>query len=435
MKQKQTLPLIQEAHLKDKVVLVRVDHNVAKKGAIEDPYRIDATLGTLFYIAAKGGKPILMTHVGRPRDKKTKEIAISDKSSVQPIVQYLQNKLQITFHSPSPAQTSAYGYTDMDPCITDAVKDLRSGKIDALYLPNTRWFQGEEAKGEDEDRFARQLAALADVYVNDAFGSWQANASTAAIAKYLPAYAGFVMQKEIVNLEKILTPEKPFISVVAGAKFDTKIGPLNALLEKSDHLILGGVIYNAYLCAKYGLKINGITDEDIAAAQKFVEFSEKFPGRVLELPVIVESDLMEEKQAGKFRTHQIQQLKSGTALNYVLDIAPDSFQDKQVRDLFLSAKIIFVNAVMGYTPNFTEGTTAMDLLIDENRQALKMFGGGDTLQELRNLLPGIYMKALDDPGYVMFTGGGAVLNAIEQNSPYGMEPVKALIRNRQQFQP
>ncbi len=433
MDQNKIIPIIQDADLKDKIVLVRVDHNVVKKGAIADSYRIDATIGTLFHIAAKGGKLILMSHVGRPRNKKTKEIEISEKTSVKPIVKYLQNKLQIKFQVPEFKEKTPYGYPGIDKSINNLISELREGKIDGIYLPNTRWFQGEEAKGEEGDVFARQLSEIADIFINDAFGSWQANASTAGIAKHMPSHAGFLMQKEIINLEKILNPDKPFTSVIAGAKFDTKIGPLNALLEKSDHLILGGVIYNAYLCAKYGLKIKTITEDDLKEAQKFVEYSEKFPGRILELPVIIESDTMDGKEEGKFRKHNIKELKPGTKLNYVLDIAADSFEKKEIWDLITGSKMIFVNAVMGFTPHFTEGTTAMYRLINENNDALKMYGGGDTLQELKTLLPGVYMKALDDPKYVMFTGGGAVLNAIEENSPYGMEPVKALIKNRELF--
>jgi phosphoglycerate kinase len=430
MDEKPILPKIQDADLRDKVVLVRVDHNVVKKGIIHDPYRIDATMATLFHIVAKGGKMILMTHVGRPKDKKTGTINISEDSSVQPVVDYLQNKLSLTLKIPEFSKNESFGYMGIETSINHAIRDLKESKIDGIYLPNTRWFFGEEAKNEAADAFAYQLAGLADVYVNDAFGSWQPHASTVGVTKYLPSYAGLLMQKEINSLEQVLNPERPFVAVVAGAKFDTKIDSLFALLEKADYLVLGGVIYNAYLCAKYGFQINGIDETDLNSAKRFVEHANKYPDKILDLPFIVESDNLESKEEGKYRTHNIHNLPAGTKLNWVLDIDPVSFEERHIRDVFMNAKTIFVNAVMGYTPNFTLGTVAMDELIDLNKAGVKMYGGGDTLQELKKLLPGLYIVALDSPKYCIFTGGGAVLKSIEENSPYGMAPVQALIENK-----
>jgi phosphoglycerate kinase len=152
-------------------------------------------------------------------------------------------------------------------------------KIDGIYLPNTRWFYGEEAKDDNRERFANQLAGLADIFVNDAFGSWQAHASTVDVSRYLPSYAGFLLQKEIENLDRIYNPQTPFLAVVAGAKFDTKIEPLYALIQKADWLVLVGVIYNAYLSAKYNIRIKGVEDDDLEHAKKFVEFAAKYRER------------------------------------------------------------------------------------------------------------------------------------------------------------
>ena len=418
--------LLQDADLRGKIVLVRVDHNVVKKGIIYDPYRIDATMGTLFYIIAKGGKIILMSHVGRPKDKKTGEIHLNKDTSVQPIVDYLQNKLHITLKIPEFHEQENKGYIDIETSINHVIRELKEDRIDGIYLPNTRWFAGEESKGDDADRFAYQLAGLADIFVNDAFGSWQAHASTVKVAKYLPAYAGFLMQKEIENLNRIYNPDRPFVAVVAGAKFDTKIDSLNALLKTADYLVLGGVIYNAYLCAKYGYEIKGIEAEDMEHAKAFVEFAKKYPDKLIELPFIIESDTLEGKLEGKHRTLDIRTLKAGTKLNYVLDVAKESFHEESVLNVFHKAKTVFVNAVMGFTPFFNEGTIALDQLIDENLEAVKLYGGGDTMQELKRLLPGLYIVALDNPKYYIFTGGGAVLKAIQEGTPYGLEPVKAL---------
>lgn len=424
------LPLIQEADLKDKVVLVRVDHNVVKKGEIHDPYRIDATIGTLYHIVARGGKLILMSHVGRPKDKKTGQIQINDDSSVQPIVDYLQNKLHIRIAVPEFRAVNGEGYAGIETSVNHYIRDLKNHQYDAIYLPNTRWFAGEESKGEEADRFAYQLAGLADVFVNDAFGSWQPHASTYHITQYLPSYAGFLMQKELENLDRIWNPQSPFVAVVAGSKFDTKVDSLYALVDKADKLVLGGVIYNAYLCAKYGFSIAGVEDSDIEMAGKFVEYLKTHPGKVVELPYIIESDQLGPKEEGKYRMHDIRFLSPGTKLNYVLDVSADSFNLPEVQEVFLTAHSIFVNAVMGFTPHFNEGTIALDELIDKNRECVKLYGGGDTMQELKRLLPGLYIMALDNPKYYIFTGGGAVLKAIEENSIEGLKPVVALMENK-----
>jgi len=428
MSEKINVAKLQDADLNGKVVLVRVDHNVVKKGGIKDPYRIDSTIGTLIKIFSKGGRPILMSHVGRPKDKKSGEITLGKDTSVQPVVEYLENKLQLNIGMPEFREDPGKGYTDIDASVQDQIKDLKEGKVDALYLPNTRWFYGEENKGEASEKMASQLASLADVFVNDAFGSWQPHTSTVGVNKHLPSYAGLLMQKEIGNLQRIFNPEKPFISVVAGAKFDTKAASLYALLERSDYLALGGVIYNAYLCAKYDIRIEGVSDDDIKVAKEFLDYSQKYEDKILELPYIIESDTLEGKFEGKYREHDVRELKPGTKLNYVLDVSAKSFQEQKVQDAFAKAKTIFTNAVMGLTPHFDEGTIALDKLIDSNKGAMKLFGGGDTNQELKTLLPGVYMKAVDDPGYYLFTGGGAVLKAIQEGTTEGIEPVKALIK-------
>jgi len=424
------IPLLQDLDLKDKVVLVRVDHNVVKKGVIHDPYRIDATIGTLYYIAAKGGKLILMSHVGRPKNKQTEEIEINDDTSVQPILNYLKEKLHIRFQTPEFYPHKKQGYLGLETSVNHMIKDLKNDLIDGIYLPNTRWFYGEEREDDLGDRFANQLAGLADIFVNDAFGSWQAHASTVGVTKYLPSYAGFLMQKEIKNLDRVFAPKSPFIAVVAGSKFNTKIDSLYALLEKADYLVLGGVIYNAYLCAKYGIKIKGVSNEDMETAKKFVDYSKQYPNKLIELPYIVESDILEARKEGRYRVHNIHNLKKDTELNFVLDVAKESFEDSRIQDIFLKAKSIFVNAVMGFTPHFNEGTIALDELIDRNKDAVKLYGGGDTMQELKRLLPGLYIVALDSPKYYIFTGGGAVLKAIEQGNVYGLKPVKALLDNK-----
>lgn len=426
------LPVIQDADLNGKIVLVRFDHNVVKKGVIKDPFRIDKTLGTLYYIVDRGGRPILMTHVGRPKDKKTGKITCSPEDSVEPIVEYLQRKLHIKIYTPECETDPELGIAGLCDDVFSALKDLKNREIGGIYLPNTRWFRGEEGEGFFRDNFAVQLSDIADVYVNDAFGSWQPHVSTYDITKFIPSYAGFLMQQEISNLSNVINPERPFLAVIAGSKYDTKIGPLYAIYEKADHIILGGVLYNGYLCAKYNISIQGIADEDVEAAKKLVRIDEK-KQKILELPYIVESDTMEGKIEGKYRTICIDDFRSGNQYGYMLDIDPGSFENKDVEDAILNSKTIFVNAVMGFTPHFCEGSKALDETIDKNKTALKMYGGGDTLQEFKNLCPGLYLSILDSTKYYFFTGGGTVLTAIEKGSPYGLKTIQALMENKERL--
>lgn len=424
------IPSLLDADLKGKIVLVRMDHNVVKKGKTKDPMRIDATIPTLLHIYKKGGMPILMSHVGRPFDKITKKIQITELEAVDAIVEYLSQKLELQGLIPDLKAEDSYGISDLKP-LQAAVASLKDGSCDFIYLPNTRWFKGEEGGDESSDAFAKALAEYADVYVNDAFGSWQPHASTYNVTKFLPSYAGLLMQKELSNLDKVFEPKRPFVAVVAGSKFDTKIGARSALIELSDHLVLGGVIYNAYLSAKYGIKITGLTAEDVQAAQKFIDDSGENISKVVELPYVVECDSMKERTDDNwdvFNIHDMADWAKEEEIGYVLDVAPESFDLPEIQQVFSQAGSIFVNAVMGYSALFPEGTMAMYRLIDENAMAQKLFGGGDTIQDFGALLPGIFAMAKNDPKYYFFTGGGAILTSIEQRSPFGMKPVQALIK-------
>ncbi len=428
------IPRIQDADLKDKIVLVRVDHNVAQKHVIKDPFRIDRTFGTLFHILSKGGKLILCTHVGRPRDKKSGTINMDSKYDIKPIVDYLRNKLYTEFVVPDFKEDKENGgYIGIDTAVNLLIKRLRAGTIDGIYLPNIRWFRGEESGGFDSEKLGEQLAGLADVFVNDAFGSWQPHTSTIKVCDYLPSYAGYLMQHEIRNIDQIFNPQSPLLAIIAGSKFDTKIGPLHSLLDKVDHLIMGGVILNAFLSVKYNVTIKGISKADLKIAKAFLEIAKEFTEKIIEPKYITESDTLEGKIPGKYRRINISDLKSGQKLNYILDVAPESFEEDQMINVIMNAKSIFVNAVMGFTPHFSKGTEKMYSLIGENINANKMFGGGDTLQEFRSLLPGQYIAAVDDPNYYFFSGGGTILKAIHEGTVKGLAPVQALIKNKLGF--
>lgn len=425
------IPIIQDADLKDKIVLVRVDHNVAKKHVIKDPFRIDRTFGTLFHILSKGGKLILCSHVGRPRDKKTGKINMDSKYNVKPIVDYMKQKLYTDFVVPDFKEDHENGgFIGIDTSINLLIRKLRKGHIDGIYLPNLRWFKGEESGGLDSEKFGGQLAGLADVFVNDAFGSWQPHTSTMNVTHFLPSYAGYLMQQEIENIEAIFHPEKPIIAIIAGSKFDTKIGPLHSLLQKVDYLMMGGVIYNAYLSVKYNIKIKGIHEDDLEIAKDFLKIAQEYKGKLIEPDYIVEADSLDARTPNNHRMIKVSDLKPGTELNYVVDVGAKSYENENIRKVLSKSKTIFVNAVMGFMPYYYEGTKELYKIIGNNKLASKLFGGGDTLQEFRTLLPGQYINAVDNPTYYFFSGGGTILKAIHEGTVKGLDPIKALIRNK-----
>jgi phosphoglycerate kinase len=412
--------------MKGKAVLIRVDHNVVKKGRIKDPYRIDVSLKTIRAIMEGGGYPILMTHIGRPRDKKTGQIECREGESVQPIISYLEEKLLNKIVVPDFPIDPQWGITQLDDVMKSPIQDLKKGKTGMVYLPNIRWFQGEQGSGDERERFASWLAGLGDLYVNDAFSAWRAHVSTYDITRHLSSFAGLQLQEELLNIHKVLDPKRPFLGVIGGAKYDTKIGPIQALLKRTEHLLLGGLIYNVYLSAKYGVDISGVTEEERVQARDLVHLDAE-QQKIVEITGLVESETMEGKFEGRCGTVHVEGMKKGDKFNYLLDIDPQSLQTDRIVEIIRSAKTIFVNAVMGLTPPFFQGTQALYELIASNGDAMKLFAGGDTLQELRNLCPEIYEAGMEGSDFYYFTGGGSVLTTLEQGNPYELKPIKALM--------
>ena len=440
---------VQDADLRDKVVLVRVDHNCVKRGAMTDAFRVDATVATLYTIVERGGRPILITHVGRPFDPKARRISCSDDESVIPVVRYLSRKLGVTFAVPDFRVDPTRGILDVDTSVNWLVEDLKNRRVGGVYLPNARWFAGEEGlvAGPDagdaalaRDRFATQLAGLADVFVNDAFGSWQPHVSTLGVAKLLPSYAGLLMQRECDALRALIEPKRPFVAVLAGSKLDTKIGTVRAVAERCDALLLGGVLYNAYVAAKRGVDVEGVSEGDVELAREFL-LDDAIESKLVPLETLVESDSPDgcgcvvregrcetkDDASSGVRRVRVGDLRRGESRGYFLDVAASSFDAEAVREAVANAETIFVNAVMGYTSKgFHEGTAALDALIASNARARKYFGGGDTIHEFKSLSPGLYMSALEDPRFYLFTGGGTVLKALELGGPEKLATVEAL---------
>lgn len=440
---------LQDADLDGKVVLVRVDHNCVRRGALTDAFRVDATFATLYNIVERGGRPVLMTHVGRPYDKKSKKIAVDDDDAATCVARYLQARLGVTFAVPEFRADDTRGILDIDTSVNWLIDDLKKRRIGGVYLPNARWFAGEEGHfGEDlSQRFAAQLAGVADVFVNDAFGSWQPHVSTFGVTKLLPSYAGLLMQKEIKALDALLNPQRPFVAVIAGSKLDTKIGTVKAIAKRCDALMLGGQLYNAYLAAKFGITIAGVSLEDVELARVSLLGDAEIEQKLLPLSTLVESadlsgcgcvprdgvcgDASSISDSKKTNPVHVRDLVAGETYGYFLDVAPVSFSEARVKEALRGAKTIFVNAVMGLTSSgFHEGTAALDAAIAANASARKYFGGGDTLAEFKSLSPGLYMSALEDPQYYLFTGGGTVLKALEMGGARGLQTVDALMEER-----
>ncbi len=459
---------IQDVDLREKIVLVRVDHNVtmieSKKGdgltVISDAFRVESSIPTLYAIIERGGRPILMTHVNRPRDKKTKKITMDEKrDGTKVIARYLSEKLGCVFASPRVAEKTDKageeeeddGGIEMSQFFKDGtmqtmIADLKARRIGGIYMPNVRWFSGEERGGEEcGARLAREMANMADVFVNDAFGSWQPHVSTFDVAKLLPSYAGLLMQRELDAMRRVLEPVRPFVAVVAGSKVNTKIGTLINVAKKCDALILGGVIYNAYLSAKYGVKIKGVDEEDVELARTHLVNAEEVQEKLLELPTLVESKEIDgcgcvpvdgrcttmPKEYDAIRLVHVKDMKPGNEYSFINDVASISYSDEKIVQAVRTAKTILVNAVMGYTSKgFHEGTVGLDELIhnntDSSSPANVFFGGGDTLQEFKSLSPGSYLNALENPQTYLFTGGGTVLKVIEVGEAGKLDIVRVL---------
>ena len=225
--------LVTDIDVKGKKVLVRVDFNVPiKDGKVSDDTRIQAALPTINYLLDHGAAVILCSHLGRPKE------GPEPKYSMRPTAEYLSGLL---------GKPVAFAEEFIGPVAEEAAKALKPGEV--LVLENTRFHKGET---KNDPEVARQLASLADIYVNDAFGSaHRAHASTEGVAHYLPAVAGFLMEKEIKYLgQAIANPKPPFVAILGGAKVSDKIGVIRNLLQKADQVLIGGGMANTFFKAQ-----------------------------------------------------------------------------------------------------------------------------------------------------------------------------------------
>ena len=344
---------LRDFDVEGKRVLVRVDFNVPlKNGVITDDTRIQAALPTIKYLLEKGSAVILTSHLGRPDGQNKPEL------SLRPVAVYLGNILE----------TKVYF---CDDCIGKkahiAAQDLKFGEV--LVLENTRYHPGEVS---NDPEMSKDLASMADLYVNDAFGTaHRAHASNVGVAKYLPSAAGFLLEKEIIYLDKtIANPERPFVAILGGAKVGSKIGLINNLINKVDSILIGGGMANTFFAAQ-GYKMgDSLVEEDAIGLAKELLTSAK--GKLI-LPVdVVIADEFSNDAGRKVL------MVGDVPVNWrILDIGPETV--KAFGKIISNSKTVVWNGPMGVFefPVFAEGTFKLAQKISES-DGITIVGGGDS---------------------------------------------------------
>ena len=375
---------IQDLDLQGKRVIVRVDFNVpVKEGKITDDTRIKAALPTISYLKDKGARIILMSHLGRPKGKVNEEMRLGV------VAEKLEELL---------GQKVMYAKDCIGPEPEEMAQKLQPG--DVLLLENLR-FHGEEEKNDPE--FAKKLASLADIYVNDAFGTaHRAHASTAGIAKFLPAVAGLLMQNEIGIMGKALeNPDRPFVAILGGAKVSDKIGVIENLISKVDVLITGGGMANTFLAAQGKDMAKSLVETDkLDLARSLMEKAqEKGVKFLLPVDLVVAEAFSAE---AKHKTVPVDQIPAGWM---AMDIGPESaaYFGQEIR----KARTILWNGPMGVfeMAPFAKGTGEIAKAVTE-AQAVSIVGGGDSIAAVHNT--GLAHKITH-----ISTGGGATLEFLE----------------------
>jgi phosphoglycerate kinase len=386
---------IEDIDVEGKKVLVRVDFNVPldEKGNITDDTRIRAALPTINYLIERGAIVILVSHLGRPKGK------VQERLRMDPIAQRLAELLDKEV-------------IKTDDCIGDepkqAIEDMREG--DVLLLENVRFYPGEEA---NDPEFSKQLAELADVYVNDAFGTaHRAHASTVGVAEFLTAVSGFLMKKELEYLGKALeNPERPFVSILGGAKVSDKIGVIKNLLTKVNYLLIGGGMAFTFLKAK-GLEIGrSLLEEDklSLAGELIKEAEDKGVKLLLPVDVVVAPELKPDAPYKRVKVEEIPPDWMG------VDIGKETVEE--FSNIIKQAKTVVWNGPMGVfeMKPFAAGTKGIASALAESG-AVTIIGGGDSAAAVEQL-------GYADKMTHISTGGGASLEFLEGRELPG---VKAL---------
>lgn len=378
---KQTIEDIQLDHKK---VFVRVDFNVPlQDGKISDDTRITATLPTINYLIEKGCKVILASHLGRPKGER------NPKFSLAPCAERLSQLL---------GKSVAFVDDCIGPVAEKAVAALHDG--DVLLLENLRFHKEEEKNGED---FAKALASLADIAINDAFGvSHRAHASVFGIAKYIPMVAGFLLKKEIMFLSKATNrPEKPYAAIIGGAKVSDKISVISNLLPKVDYMIIGGGMANTFLGACGNPVGSSLveTDKYDVAQDLCMEAHDNYTQLLLPIDVVVADAF---KNDANHKVVDYDKVEDGWM---ILDIGPKTRE--KYAAVLKDMKTIVWNGPMGVfeMDNFAAGTNAIAKAVAESG-ATTIVGGGDSVAAIKQ-------TGLADKITHISTGGGASLEFLE----------------------
>ena len=373
---------VKDIDLKGKRVLMRVDFNVPMdKGVVTDDKRIKAALPTIQYVLEQEASLIVMSHLGRP-----KGAGFEAEFSLKPAADVLGKLLG----KPIKMAPDCIG-----PEVEAMAKALKPGEV--LMLENVRFHKAEE---KNDPEFAKKLAALGEVYVNDAFGSaHRAHASTEGVAKYLPAVSGFLMGVELEYLSRAtLNPERPYIAILGGAKISDKIAVIENLLTKCDKLIIGGGMANTFLAAKgYNMADSLVEAGSVETAKTIMAKA----GNKLMLPVDAVIGDKFDAEANS-RVVDVDKVPAGWR---VLDIGPKSLA--AFGDVLKTAKLVVWNGPVGVFefPKFAEGTFAIAKLL-ASTGATTVIGGGDSASAVKKAGVAKQMTHVS-------TGGGASLEFLE----------------------
>lgn len=375
---------VRDIDLTGKRVLVRVDFNVPidENGKVTDDTRIRAAIPTLKYILDQRPRYVaLMSHLGRPKDEP------DPKYSLRPVVPVLSDLLGVDV---------AFSEDSVGEIAKKAAEAVPEGGV--LLLENTRFYKAEK---KNDEAYARQLAELGDVYVNDAFGSaHRAHASTEGVARFLPAVAGFLMEKELTYLANaIASPERPFVAILGGAKVSDKIGVIEALLGKCDRLLIGGGMANTFFKAKgYEMGDSLVEVEALDTAKSLLTKG----GDKLVLP---EEVVIADAFDNGANTRTIDPADGVPAGWRVLDIGPGAVE--QFRAILRDARTVVWNGPMGVfeMPSFAKGTFQIAEILAESN-ATTIIGGGDSAAAVQQAGLAGRMSHIS-------TGGGASLELLE----------------------
>ncbi|MET4561584.1 phosphoglycerate kinase [Lysinibacillus parviboronicapiens] len=375
---------MKDIDVKGKRVFVRVDFNVPMAdGAITDETRIRAAIPTIEYLVEQGAKVILASHLGRPKGE-------------------VNEDMRLTAVGIRLAELMGKPVTKLDESIGEAVEatvaNMQDGDI--VLLENVRFHAGEE---KNDPALAAQFASIADIYVNDAFGAaHRAHASTEGIAKHIPAVSGFLMQKELDVLGKALSnPERPFTAIIGGAKVKDKIGVIESLLEKVDHLIIGGGLSFTFIKAQGYDVGNSLLEEDkIELAKSFIEKANA-KGVQLHMPI----DAVVANEFSKDADTKIVDVNAIPSDWMGLDIGPKTAE--KYAEVIKNSKLIIWNGPMGVfeMDKFANGTkTVAQAMATTN--GYTVIGGGDSAAAVEKFEVANNMDHIS-------TGGGASLELME----------------------